>query len=456
MQTKRDNTQQSMELMPSLEEQIPEDYYLRRLNRVLDLRFVHELVRPLYCQANGRPSVDPEVVIRLFLLQAITGTSSVRELLREAQLHLGWRWFIGYGAAEALPDHSTLSRALTRFGDEVFNEVFRRSIAQCRASGLIEGRILHLDATTIRADLDKDQTGKAGASDQDARFGRFPGGVKAPGYKQQTLVDDSSRVIVALEVMPANVNEGSAVTGVLEEALDQTEGVEAICADSAYASGFNNHLCEQAGVRLVSPPRAARNHHSGNQYPIEQFQYDEERDVFICPAGRTLERKGRSGNKDGRWKYMASARDCGSCPVKAQCTQAPQRGLSAGEHHGSLVRLRQDSRTFGFRWLYRRRSSVVEGVFAEGKEWHGLRRAWRRGLAKVRVQCLLIAAVLNFKRLGQAVLRRTAGVQALQRALAQLPWPECPALAASWPRHEALPASHRRSSAPRACCVAWC
>ena len=141
-------------LLPSLEEFVPKDHYLRRLDRVLDLSFVHEVVRDRYCQDNGRPSVDPEVVIRLFLLQAVEGIASVRRLMQRVHVDLSYRWFIGYRIDEKLPDHSTLSKALDRFGDEVFNDLFERSVQQCQESGLIEGKVLHVDATTIRADLD--------------------------------------------------------------------------------------------------------------------------------------------------------------------------------------------------------------------------------------------------------------------------------------------------------------
>lgn len=404
MQTRHNDWQSEMMLLPSIEDKIPHDYYLRRIKEVLDLGFVHEMVRSLYCQDNGRPSIDPEVIIRLFLLQAITGIASVRQLLRESDLHLGYRWFIGYGANEALPDHSSLSRALSRFGDEVFNEIFEQSIAQCKASGLVEGRVLHLDATTIRADLDRDKVDKPNSSDPDARFGRFPNGTKQPGFKQQTVVDDKSRVILAIDVLPANVAEGSNVTDVLDEATGRLdECPEVVCADSAYASGENRAQCEARGVRLVSPPRRARNHHSDEYYTIERFTYDELRDMFICPVGNLLKRAGRGGSKPNRWKYRASAKDCGSCPLKSECTKAPQRCVNVSSNHASLVRLREDSQSKDFQDLYRRRSPVIEGVFAEAKQWHGLARATRRGLSKMRVQCLLVASVLNLKRLASAI-----------------------------------------------------
>ena len=246
MQTQREQTQQQMTLLPPPETLIPEDYALRKLNKVLDLEFIHDLVRDYYCQDNGRPSIDPEVVIRLFLIQAIEGIPHVRDLMRQVHLNLGYRWFIGYELDEKLPDHSTLSKALDRIGDKVFDELFERSIIQCRHSGLIEGKVLHVDATTIRADIDSARVNKPNSSDKDARFGRFPGGTKQPGYKQQTIVDDGSRVVLGVSVDPANVNEGGTLPSLVQKAVAQLDSPpETVCADSAYASGQNAAACDE-------------------------------------------------------------------------------------------------------------------------------------------------------------------------------------------------------------------
>lgn len=397
----RTNTDTQLGLsLVSLEQEVPQDYYLRRLDKVLDLSFVRERVANLYCSDNGRPAVDPELIIRLFLLQAIEGIASVRELMNNVRLHLGYRWFVGIELGQPLPDHSTLSRALDRFGDDVFNEIFQRSIAQCRASGLLKSRLVHVDATTIRADLDDDRVNKPGSSDPDARFGRFPDGVKRPGYKQHTVVEDGSRVILGVGVTPANVNEVDELVPLIDKAGEELKHPpETVCADSAYASGENAATCEDRGIQLVSPPREPRNHHSDEQFTIEEFTYDDERDVFICPNDKVLVNTGRFKTKKRRFKYRASSRGCQRCPLKPKCTKAAQRCLNVGEHHGALVRLRRNSQSDGFKALYRRRGPVIEGIFAESKQRHGLRRAWRRGLTKMRIQCLLIAAVLNFKRL---------------------------------------------------------
>ena len=389
-----------MTLLPPLETLIPADHPLRRLNRVLDLSFVHEVMRDRYCQDNGRPSIDPEVIIRLFLIQAMVGIVHVRELMREVQVNLAYRWFIGYRLDESLPDHSTLSKALDRFGDAIFNKVFERSIAQCKRSGLIEGRVLHLDATTIRADIDRGRVGQPDSPDPDARFGRFPGQNKAPGYKQQTVVDDRARVVVGLTVFPANKHDSEGTVEVIDEAVARLEAAPAaVCADAAYASGANRAALEERGVRLVSPPKKPLTHTGADYFTIEDFTYDNQRDEFICPAGATVHYTGRVKNRPDRRRYLASTKDCGKCKLKEQCTRTRRRGLKVSIHHAALVRLRADSKTESFRQLYRSRAPAVEGVFAEAKQWHGLRRAWRRGLSKMRVQSLLIAAVINFKRL---------------------------------------------------------
>jgi len=402
MQTKRDQSDNSMILLPSLEQFIPEDHYLRKINRVLDLSFVHDSVADKYCQNNGRPSIDPEVVVRLFLLQAIEGIGSVRRLMQRAHVDLAYRWFIGYRVDEKLPDHSTLSRALDRFGDVVFNKLFVMSVSQCQESGLIEGKVLHLDATTIRADLDGDRVNQPDSPDKDARFGRFPGGKVKPGYKQHTLADGRKRVVVGVTVTPANSADDSTMNEMIDDVSEHLgSSPDTICADAAYGSGHNAHSTEERDIRLVSPPQKPKTYTGDKYFTVEDFEFDEASDKFICPAGNDLKYV-RTEKERGRRIYHAKRSDCRACGLRSQCTKSERRAVKVTRYHGSLVRLRADSKTDSFKQLYRQRSPVIEGVFAEAKQWHGLGRAWRRGLTKMRVQCLLIAAVINYKRLGVA------------------------------------------------------
>lgn len=389
-----------MMLLPSMEERIPESYYLRRLNRVLDLSFIHEAVRDKYCQDNGRPSIDPEVIMRLFLLQAITGRESIRGLLAEVDLHLGYRWFIGYGPSEALPDHSTLSKAWERFGDEVFNELFERGIQQCQASGLIEGKVLHVDATTIRADLDANRVNQPDSPDKDARFGRFPDGTLKPGYKQHTVVDGKRGVVLAVAVNAANKPDDTGLVGLVDGVTERLgQAPEVVCADAAYGSGRNRAALEARRIRLVSPPAKPFTYTGDKYFTVAEFEYDEAKDEFVCPAGERLVFIGNDAARPDRRRYRAEGSPCKVCRLKVRCTGSSRRELKVGTYHAALIRLRADSKTESFRQFYRSRAPVVEGVFAEGKQWHGLRRAQRRGLSNMKVQSLLVMTVLNLKRL---------------------------------------------------------
>lgn len=425
-------------LVPSMEHFIPADHPVRKLDRVLDLSFVHDQVREKYCQNNGRPSVDPEVVIRLFLLQALMNIPSVRKLMCEVKVNLAYRWFIGYRLDEDLPDHSTLSRALDRIGDDVFDGLFKQTVAQCKSSGLIDGQVLHLDATTIRADLNITKVNKPDSSDKDARFGRFPGGGKKPGYKQDTIADGKKRVVVGIDVKPANAPDDSGMSELVDDVIGRLGAVpEALCADAAYGSGKNSALMEERGVRLISPPQKATG--KDGRFSVEDFVYDESGDVFICPTGKRLQYIGDEVDVRKRRRFAALRSECRVCDWKLCCTKYSRREIKVSASHGSLIRLRVDSHTEDFKQIYAGRAPTIEGVFAEAKRLHGLGRAWRRGLMKMRVQSFLIASVMNYKRLEAfywLILRSKRGYNSLlrvmQRILSELTRTELP-----------IPSTHR-------------
>jgi hypothetical protein len=209
-------------------------------------------------------------------------------------------------------------------------------------------------------------------------------------------------VIVGLSVTPADHSDHDEAVEVIDDALGRLDGIpEAVCADAAYGSGQNRAALEARGVRLISPPPKSP---GGGFFTVDDFHYDEKHDVFICPAGATLKSLGRVKARPRQKRYIASQEACGKCGFKGRCTRSSRRRVQVSAHHAALIRLRADSQTESFRQLYRSRAPVIEGIFAEAKQWHGLRRAWRRGLSKMRIQCLLIAAVINFKRLITIIL----------------------------------------------------
>ena len=132
---------------------IPDDHVLRRVDKVLDLSWLREEVSNLYCDWNGRPSIDPEAAVRLMLAGFFQGIVHDRKLMREAQVNLAIRWFAGYRLQEDLPDHSSLTRIRQRWGSELFKRIFQKTVGQCIEAGLVSGETVHIDATLIRADV---------------------------------------------------------------------------------------------------------------------------------------------------------------------------------------------------------------------------------------------------------------------------------------------------------------
>jgi transposase len=142
-----------------LRDVLPDDHVLVRVDGVLDLSWLHDEIAGLYDAAAGRPSIDPEVAVRLMLAGFLLGIVHDRRLLREAQVNLAIRWFCGYGLHEALPDHSSLTRIRQRWGAERFRRIFERTVRACVDAKIAKGEVVHVDASLIRADVSWGESG---------------------------------------------------------------------------------------------------------------------------------------------------------------------------------------------------------------------------------------------------------------------------------------------------------
>lgn len=437
--SRRDRLQDDLFVAGSLRDLIPDDHVLVRLDRVLDLSWLYDEVKGFYDLEKGRPGIDAEVALRLMLSGLVLGVVHDRALLRQAQVDLSIRWFIGYRLDEKLPDHSSLSVIRKRWGPALFARLFARTVGACVEAGLVKGRDVHVDATLIRADVSWDslalrhaaRVGEAnGDGEAERGGGGDSGGDSAPGgrprklsstdpearmatsrrdhrlepsYKQLTAVDGAHGVQVDAQVIGADRHEG----GSLIEQLARVEGLtgqitERVTADAAYASAANFAALEERGTEaVIALPRVRR-----AKLPAARFKYDGKHDLVRCPAGRKLTPRGRAG-KDGRY-YRARAKDCSHCRWRQICLPktAGARTIMIKDGHGALMRARRRQR----RQLpediaaRNRHRGLVEGIHGEAKARHGLGRAMRRGLWNVRIQAWLTAAVINLKRLAKARL----------------------------------------------------
>ena len=421
----------------SLEKLIPKDHILFRVNRVLDLSWLREEVADRYCADNGRPGVDPEVVVRLMLAGLLLGYVHDRRLLREAQVNLAIRWFIGYGLHEELPDHPSLTRVRQRWGEARFKEIFRRTVQACLDAKVAKGEVVHVDATLIRADVSWDSlaerhveevmTENAGEEDvgQEDKGGR-PGGKRAkvsrtdpdasmatlasnrrhaPCYKQHTAVDDARGVVLDVEVTTGSVSERRVIESQVDAVCEMTgRGIARVTGDAGYAYAGVYGALERRGIDPLIP---ARRDPSRSRVPLRRFRYDARNDVVKCPRGKTLRRV----RKRGRGRFFHSrTRDCAGCPLRSACLppSGTKRQIVIPHDYPALLRARRrHARWSGEeRRMYQRHRWRSEGFHGEAKTWHGLGRAVRRGLDNVKIQSCLTATAINLKRLAAALVVR--------------------------------------------------
>jgi IS5 family transposase len=431
-------------LAGSLSQLVPEDYILKKVDRVLDLSWLRDEVRDLYCDENGRPSEDPESIVRLMLAGFFLGIIQDRRLVREAGMHVGIRWFAGYELHDALPDHSTLSVFRKRLGADLFKKMFLRVVRECARAGLVGGSVVHVDATLIRADVswesmtteyaektlsENDDEGDDAPKHRKKRSTTDPDCSLAtqrndhpmePTFKQHTAVDDKAGVIVDVSVTTGETSEGREFEKVLARVEEATgRAPEVVTADSGYAHSLNYALLESRGIDAVIPPQPEMTRSA--RIPHRRFRYDERAGVVRCPAGKILTRSTEQANGV---LYRARRADCRCCPLRSRCLPptASARTILIVNGYPALLRARRRRRRWGEReyGYYARHRWMVEGAHADAKQKHGLHRAVRRGLGNVAIQVYLTAMAMNLKRLAKAVFggnRPRTGPQTLLRAL---------------------------------------
>src|SRR5713101_4726654 len=343
-----------------LDDAVPEDHLVRKIDAALDLSWLRSELAPHY-SSMGRPSIDPELMIRMLVVGYVFAIRSERLLCREVQVNLAYRWFCRLGIEDAIPDHSVFSRARNeRFREgEVFRRVFERVVEACIAAGLVGGEGFAVDASLIAADANKqrsiaghdwrrdrdpqrssravkeylatlDDTAWGAATDVVPKFvspsdpaAQWTGAHKGPAffaYSDNYLIDVKFGVIVDVEASRAirQAEVGAAKTMI--ERTEERFGLkpERLVGDTAYgAASMLNWLVEEKGIAPHIPVFDKSKRDDGT-FSRGDFRYDPTSDVYHCPGGKLL---GTSGTvHEGKTLlYRASKLDCDVCPVKPQC-----------------------------------------------------------------------------------------------------------------------------------------
>jgi len=412
----------------NLARRIPEDHPLRKLKGVLRLDFVREEVARFYGQ-NGNVSIDPVLIMKMMLLLFWDNVGSERELMKVIPLRIDYLWFLGYGLEDTIPNHSVLSKARRRWGKEVFERLFSRTVQQCLAAGLIDGSRLHVDSSLVRADaslncvvavtlakLDEPEAepkkkekpqGGGGTNqknkvttDPDSTLVRHRVGKSLPSYKNHRALDDQAGVITVSKTTTGIRDDGAELLAVVAAHEQVTGGkTKVVIGDSKYGITANFIALAGRGIRSHMADLRGKlyNHRQEGIYGQERFRYDKARDTFTCPAGRKLYRH-HYHHQRGYHEYRTKAGVCSRCRLAHLCTRAKNgRTINRYPEQELLDRARRQSGGPSAVRDRQRRQWFQERNFAEAATEHGFKRARWRGLEKQTIQDQLIAALQNLK-----------------------------------------------------------
>ena len=427
----------------SLERHIPADHWLRSIDRFVDLQEIRQDLTPFY-SCIGRPSIDPELMIRMLLIGYCFGIRSERRLCEEVHLNLAYRWFCRLGLDGAVPDHSTFSK--NRHGrfrqSDLLRRMFESVLQRCMREGLVGGEAFAVDASLIRADANRQKgiegekglpaeaTGRAieeylavlddaafGAAtevtpkfispaDPAARWTGAHGGQAFFGYSTNYLIDVDNAIIVDVEATTAiRQAEVVAARRMIERSMQRFDLYPAkLIGDSAYGSAeMLGWLVYEHGIEPHVTVFDKSTRQDGT-FSREHFTYDRAGDVYYCPGGKMLTTTGSLVDDGATLRYRASKYDCQACRLKSQCCpNEPARYVPRSIYEGARDMAREIAKSSEGR-VSRRRRKKIEMLFAHLKRILKLDRLRLRGPNGARDEFLLAATAQNLRKLAKLIL----------------------------------------------------
>jgi transposase len=465
MMGRRKNVQGQFFYSFDLDEVVPPDHLVRQIDGLLDLGWVHKELAPYYSHT-GRPSIDPVLMIRMLIVGYVFAIRSERQLCSEVQVNLAYRWFCKLSIEDNIPDHSVFCRARhERFRESnTLRRVFEGVVAICIAAGLVGGEAFSIDASLIKADVDKkkrlpgDQpmswpkaeeasravreylaaldAARSDTKDGDGGGSSSSGGgsrgnpskevsltdpqaawVTRPGinpffaYDVNYLIDNKAGIIVDAEGTRANRIEEIAVTQTMVARVERRFGLrpQRLAGDTVYGAV---RLLKWLVDHKIEPhvPVWDKSARTDGTFSRTDFTFDKERNVYICPGGAQLT---STGNVDQGHTvyYRASKSDCSTCLLKPKCTTAVTRKVTRDVDEDVRDHVRALANTNAFEQSRRERKKI-EMRFAHMKRIFKLDRLRLRGLSGARDEVLLTAIAQNLRRLVRFLCRAPPPVAA--------------------------------------------
>jgi transposase len=440
---KRPAPEQTALEMVTLDQLVPADHLLRKIDRVIDFSFIHDLTAPLYCPDNGRPPLDPTLMFKALFIGYLFGVRSERQLVREIEVNVAYRWFLRLKLTDKVFDASTLSQNRRRRYDDtsVSQAIFDRIVEQAIRAGLVDGTVLYSDSTHLKANanktrfdlavvaksradywealdvaIDEERTAhgqkrlkekqrqpveketKVSRTDPDSGYMVREGKPKGFFYLDHRTVDAAHAIITDTHTT-AIVHDSTVYLSRLDRQVERFGfDVGAVGLDAGYATAGIAKGLEERAIRGVTGYRRPRPPKPGMMAP-SSFIHEPAADGYRCPQGQVLAYA--TTDRNGYRHYKSDPAICRDCPLLASCTSNAKAQRTIIRHVWADAKERTDANrlTAWGKAIYRRRKETVERSFADAKQLHGHRYARFRSLTKVACQCLIAAAAQNIKKI---------------------------------------------------------
>lgn len=447
---KRDQMQ-----MFCMEDLIPEDHLLRLIDKAIDWNFIYDLVEDKYCHDNGRPSMDPVMLIKIPFIQYLYGIRSMRQTIKEIEVNVAYRWFLGLDMLDKVPHFSTFGKNYSRrFKDtDLFEQIFSHILEECYKFRLVDPTEVFVDATHVKARANGHKMRKRIAK-QEALFyedmlkkeinedraahGKKPlkdkdddntpssanGSSKEKEIKESTTDPDSGWFhkgehkevfayavetacdkhgwILGYTISPGNLHDSRTFKGLYDKISDI--GINTLIADAGYKTPAIAKLLLDDGIKPLFPYKSPMT--KDGFFKKSDFVYDEYYDYVICPNDQHLEYS--TTNRDGYREYKSNGHICKGCPYLSQCTNS-QNHVKVFTRHiwEDYMETCEDIRhTLGMKDLYKKRKETIERLFGTAKENHGFRYTQMYGKARMEMKVGMTFACLNLKKLARILNKR--------------------------------------------------
>jgi len=441
MMTKNQNVERDQIEMITIDELVPQDHLVRKLEATIDFSFIYPLVEPLY-STFGRPSIDPVVLFKMTFVQYVFGIRSMRQTIKEIETNVAYRWFLGFGFHTEVPHFSTFGKNyVRRFQDsDIFEQIFYRILKEIADKGLLSADHVFIDSTHVKAcankrkfekkivrketrayeaklqeelnldridhgkkpfppeKFEKEETKEIKESTTDPESGYY---VKDERTKQFAYsfhaAADRYGFILGTIVTPGNVHDSHMLQPLVEKVMEKVKKPLAVAADAAYKTPAITKFLFENDIKPALPYTRPKT--KEGLMRKHEYVYDEYYDCYLCPQGQILSYA--TTTKEGKRQYKSDPTQCAECPLLAQCTSSKdhrkiiERHIWA-EYVEEADHLRHQNE---IKQIYARRKETIERVFADAKEKHGMRWTTLRGIKKLSMQAMLTFAAMNLKKL---------------------------------------------------------